>query len=171
MKEEIKRATAVLVEQALWDCTRAADLASFQFGQRRSVKGYSADSREVGEYALHVQCPWRITRDDLTIVGSGDLYCPPDLWNKEPDLNFDWRPVGANRRDHLLKALFQGGARVFVVQSVEVGNAGSVRIGLEDDHSLEVIPDLSTDDEQWRLFRPYREHEPHFVVTGKGIES
>lgn len=171
MKEKVKRATAVLIEQELWACTRAADLASFQFGQRRNVKDSRGNSREVGEYALHIQCPWRITRDDSVVVGSGDLFYPVDPENQEPRPDFDWQPIGGNRRDYLLKILFQDGARKLVVRDVEAGDGGSLRIELQDGYFLEVLPNLSTDDEQWRLFRPYRENEPHFVVTGRGTQS
>ena len=31
---------------------------------------------EVAEYALHIQCSWRIVKGNKILVGSGDFYSP-----------------------------------------------------------------------------------------------
>jgi hypothetical protein len=48
----------------------------FQFGQHKTVKDARGDTKEVGEYALHVQCAWLIRHSDQVVVASGDLYYP-----------------------------------------------------------------------------------------------
>ena len=58
-----------LIGKAMWACGRAADMATFQFGGPRPVVDFYGRPREVGEYALHVQCPWRIVRDGLAADG------------------------------------------------------------------------------------------------------
>jgi hypothetical protein len=73
MKTEIESATLTLHGKALWRCLRAADMAMFDFGKRRISPDFRGNPREVGDLALHVQCAWRITRDDLVLVGSNDL--------------------------------------------------------------------------------------------------
>ena len=92
MKPQIEKATAVLVGKALWGCTRAADLASFAFGERREAPSSGGGARPVGEFALHVQCAWRITRGDQVLVGSRDLYYPASYGdeNREIPPDFDW---------------------------------------------------------------------------------
>ncbi len=45
----------------------------FAFGDQREVITRSGETKVVGEYALHVQCPWRIVRGDEIVVGSRDL--------------------------------------------------------------------------------------------------
>jgi hypothetical protein len=75
MKEQIRRALDSLIGTALWSSGRAADLEWFQFGERRTVTT-GGRTKEVGEYALHVQCGWRIRRGDQVVVGGRDLYYP-----------------------------------------------------------------------------------------------
>ena len=169
-KTEIESATAVLAGKALWQCLRAADMATFQFGGRKSVAAFRGGTKEVGEYALHVQCAWRITRQDRVIVGSRDLYYPADYEEgAEVPSGFAW-DKDSNRRDRLLTSLFENGSREFLVQKVRVGVAGSLSILLSEDLAVDIFPDDSLSGERWRLFEPGRT-EQHFVVTGKGIEA
>lgn len=153
----------------MWSSGRAADLEWFQFGPRKVVKDSRGDEREVGEYALHVQCAWRIRRGDRVVVASRDLYSPREETDDRP-ANFNWDVQGANRRDKRIAELFQNETREFLVQEVEAGEAGGFTLILDDGHALDVFPDDSLSGEHWRLFKPYA-GEPHFVVTGDGIED
>ena len=166
MKAEIEKATAVLVGKPLWTCRRAGDMATFQFGSRVKTLDLKGDPAEVGEYALHVQCAWRIARGDRVAVASRDLYYPADCGEDEdvpPEFDWDHNP---NRRDRLIGVLFENGRREFLVEGVEAGLAGSLHVALSDSLSLDVFPDDSFDGEHWRLFRPDK-HARHFVVTGR----
>ena len=58
MKHDIEQALQPLVAQPLWAIGRAADVAWFQFGERRSVSTHRGVPKEVGRYALHLECPW-----------------------------------------------------------------------------------------------------------------
>lgn len=169
MDEQVQKALEVLIGKSLWSSGRAADLEWFQFGERKIVKGTHGDTKEVGEYALHVQCAWRIRRSDQVIVASRDLYYP-SIDADGPVQDFDWEVLGANRRDRLIANLFQNETRQFLVQEVTVGKAGAFTIVLDDAYALDVFPDDSLLDEHWRLFKPYTE-ESHFVVTGSGVEA
>jgi hypothetical protein len=169
MNKQVQKALEVLVGQPLWSSGRAADLEWFHFGQRRTVKGARGNSKEVGEYALHVQCAWRIRRGDQVIVGGRDLYYPPEE-SDGPIEDFDWDVQGANRRDKRIAELFQNETRQFLVREVEVGAAGEFTIILDGEYALDVFPDNSLSDEHWRIFKPSVE-EPHFVVTGKGLRT
>jgi len=169
MKTQVQEALSVLIGQPLWSSGRAADLEWFQFGPRKTVQDSRGDKREVGEYALHVQCAWRIRQGNQIVVASRDLYSPPEESDDRPD-NFNWDVQGGNRRDKRIAELFLGETRQFMVQKVEVGAAGSFTIGLEDAYALDVFPDDSLSGEHWRIFKPYAD-EPHFVVTGKGVED
>jgi len=168
MKEQIQRALEVLKGKPLWSSGRAADLEWFQFGQRRRVTT-RGQTKEVGEYALHVQCAWRITHADEVVVGYRDLYYPAEATDEVPE-DFNWDILGANRRDKKIAALFENETRQFLVRLVDVGEAGSFKIFLESDYALEVFPDDSLPDEYWRIFKPCAEG-PHFVLTGKGVET
>lgn len=168
VRRSIDEATAPLQGRALWNCTRAADLASFQFGEKLETTNFKGKKVIVGEYALHVQCAWRLARADRVVVGSVDVYYPPDLTSEEIPPGFDW-DKGLNRRDMLLSLLFEDGKRQFIVRRVDVGNAGSLFIGMDEGISLEVMPNSSLAGEHWRVFRP-RSPEPHFVFSGSGVE-
>jgi hypothetical protein len=167
MKEEIQRSLKPLIGTPLWASGRAADLEWFQFGQRRTVTA-GGRTKEVGDYSLHIQCAWRIRHGDRVVVGSRDLYNPPQ---ESDDLeNFDGDVQGANRRDKGIAELFQNGTREFRVRDVEVGEAGAFTIRFDDGYALDVFPDDSLSGEHWRIFRPSAD-EPHFVVNGEGLES
>jgi hypothetical protein len=171
VRAEVESATSVLIGKPLWICRRAADMATFQFGRRFETRDFFGRPSKVGEYALHVQCAWRIAEDDHVLVGNCDLYYPADYEHTRGDVldDFDW-DHSPNRRDKLLAALFEGGKREFVVQEVKAGTAGSLHFELSKGLSLDILPNTSLDGEYWRLFRPDKD-EPHFVVTGKGLEA
>jgi len=170
VREQIESAAAALIGKALWTSRRAADMATFQFGERKNVVDYFERPSDVGEYALHVQCAWRIVRAEEVVVGSRDLYYPAEHENADEQLptDFDW-DRDPNRRDKLLRSLFEDWTRELVVQSVEAGVAGSLRILFSDNLALEIFPDDSLNHERWRLFRPEVD-EPHFVVTARGVQ-
>lgn len=150
----------------LWAAGRAADLAWFHFGQRRMVNDFRGNPKEVGEFALHLQCAWRFVQGDKVIVASRDLYYPAGPTTPEFPEGFKWDVQGANRMDERLKQFFET-ADLFVVH-VEAGRAGTFQLFLGSEVVLQVFPDDSFDGEHWRLFRPYLD-EPHFVVNGTGI--
>jgi hypothetical protein len=168
MKKQVQEALDVLIGQRPWTSGRAADLEWFGFGQRRTVKGYRGDTKVVGEYALHVQCAWRIRHGDQVVVGARDLYYPSEE-SDDPIEDFDWDVQGASRRDKRIAELFQNKTREFLVLEVKVGEAGGFTIILDDEFALDVFPDGSLSTEHWRIFKTSAD-EPHFVITGEGIE-
>ena len=144
------------------------DMAMFDFGALRNSLDSKGNARVVGEVALHVQCPWRIAREDEVIVGSCDLYYPADYEGDGGAAeNFDWER-NVSRQDKLLESFFQNGTRQFIVRDVAVGAAASLHVALSDGFFLDLLPVDSLSIEAWRLFQPDIEHS-HFVVTGKGI--
>ena len=165
--------TSILIGKPLWRCTRAADMACFQFGGRNK-RSRDGKEFEVGDYALHVQCSWRIIRGDEILVGREDLFEP-----EEPAHNvesyFDWQK--ANLQDARLKSLFMDGNRQFAVVGTALRAAGNLGILFDDELRLEVFPDSSVrrdDMEHWRLFVPSADHNvavttPHIIYSGLGL--
>jgi len=168
MREEIQSALDVLVGKDLWASGRAADLQWFQFGQCRTVTDSRGGAKEVGEYALHVQCAWRIRKGDVVIVGSRDLYSPAE--DTKDGQHFDWEIPGTSRLDKRIHSIFENETRHLLVSVVEAREAGSFTVQLENDYELDVFPHDTLPVEHWRLFRPYKD-EPHFVVSGNGIDK
>lgn len=171
MREHVEKALAVLVGKPLWMCRRAADMAMFQFGAHVKTRDFFGKASEVGEYALHVQCAWRISKGNVISVGSRDLYYPANYQDESQEYpaDFDWDRE-PNRRDKLLRLLFADGTREFIVERIEVGAAGAFRAAFSDGFSLEVFPDNSFKGEHWRLLNPEKD-EPQFVMTGIEIEA
>jgi hypothetical protein len=146
------------------------DMACFDFGSRRLVKGKSNGKEvQVGDYALHVQCPWRITLEDKIIVGRGDMFGDILLkQNNTPACDVDWNK--GNTFDGIVKEFLLNESRQLMVQIVSVGHAGSLTILLEGNYRLEIFPYDSSEDEHWRFFKPHA-GEPHLVFTGEGIRE
>jgi hypothetical protein len=144
---------------------RAADMRTIQFGAVRDYK-----SGCVGEYALHIQCPWRFENETGIITGSSDLDRPFDE-NKELNDDFDWEHDD-NLQDHLLRQLLNGydertrqivnSTTLLVATEVEADLTGGFWLKLSGGYRLIVFP-TGTRDEAWRIFRPGSE-EKHFVV-------
>jgi hypothetical protein len=135
---------------------RAADMRVFHFGEMRAV-----DRGNVGEYALHVQCPWRIETKDQIITGRSDLFKPAE----EPE-NFDWASWdwdgNETLQDRLVSELL---ARTeLVVQYLDTNFHGGAILNLSAGYALVLFP-ASSRGEDWRVFKP-KSGEHHFVVSG-----
>ncbi len=141
-------------------------MAMFQFGERKTAVGFDGRPKEVGTFALHVQCRWRIVREDRVLVGSRDINYPADysIGQEIPD-DFDW-DRDRTRLDRLIDELFEAGARSFVVQQVKAGLAGGLHLDLSDNLTLELFPDDSAHEEDWRLFRP-GSNEPNRTLLSR----
>lgn len=169
----LEAALAPLVGRPLWASHRAVDVQVFQFGDKRTVTSNfgprKGQQREVGAYALHVQCAWRIHGPEGIVVGSRDRYVRPDSGrDPENDDDWDWSAPGANRCDERLGAWLQ--ARAHDVERVRADATGGLVLSLADGFGLEVFPDDSSDRERWRLLRP-GELTSHVVVTGDGLDD
>jgi hypothetical protein len=171
IQQQIESVTAPLAGMPLWDAGSAADLLWLAFGQRPTIQDFRGESREVGEYALHVQCAWRFVQDEKVVVGNRDLYYPRGYTDPKQEIprEFNWDVQGANRSDEVLAGLFAGGAKQYVVLRVQAGHAGELALLLEGGLTLQIFPNDSLVGEHWRLFRPGSE-APHWVYTGNGLE-
>jgi hypothetical protein len=54
----------------------AAAMKNFQFG---GIRPHPSGKGTVGQYALHLQCPWRIIATDGIVTGSSDYYEPAEV--------------------------------------------------------------------------------------------
>ncbi len=142
MKEEIERALQALIGLPLWAVGRAGSLEWFQFGGRRTIPNLRGASKEVGEFAIHLDCAWRLVEPSGQVVMTDE---------SQPDL---------------LACLADP---PLVCCGVSAAADGSVRMRLSDGRVLVVEPCNADSLEYWRMFRPGTE-EPHFVVGPAGIE-
>jgi hypothetical protein len=143
VKDAIERALRPLLELPLWAVGRAGSLEWFQFGAPRTVPTFRGGSKEVGEYALHLDCPWRL-------VGPTGLVVATD--QSEPEL------------------LAQVGSPPMVCATVSGSDDGGVRLQFAGGWLLVVDPGDPDHLEYWRLFLPGTD-EPHVVVGAAGVEE
>ncbi|MDW4511809.1 hypothetical protein R7236_25890 [Priestia megaterium] len=171
MREAIRSQIGKLIGLDLRYAGRASNLFWLGFGEMISVTR-RGKTEELAEYALDIQCSWRITKDNKILVGSQDFYSPRTGWNEKND-DFDWDVQGNNRFDERIESFIENAKEHVTVERVEPDEIGGLKIFLSQGYLLEVFPDTSEDDEYsefWRFFNR-RENSPHFVVTGNGIEN
>lgn len=176
----IERELAVIIGLPMWRATRAADMLCLQFGAvRTSLSQYGPRKGRLGthgEYALHVQCAWRIAGPEGVVVGRADRYYPhSDLlrgredwrWWEDPD--WDSTQLNANRWDERIQPWMAAGP--YVVAGVTADELGGLRVAFARGFALDVFAnDTSEDLEHWRFFSPH-DPRPHFVVTTDGIDQ
>jgi hypothetical protein len=162
----VEKVLRPLIGAPLWAAHRAADMATFQFGERHPATNLLGRACEVGDFALHVQCAWRIVRQNRILVASDDLYFPSN-YDRDPGVpeDFDW-DRDPNLRDALLADLFHDGHAALHTSEVEAGPAGRVTLHFTGDAQLDVLPNMSLRREHWRLLRPKSDSE-HFVVSAE----
>jgi hypothetical protein len=144
MKQAIEHALAPVVGQPLWAVGRVASLVWFQFGGRHVVVDRQGRQREVGSYALHVDCPWSWTRSWGEVIVDHE-----------------------SAHDELSDCL----AVPVCCQSIDCRDNGSFRIHFDDHTILTVAVEADPDpaaEEYWRFFEPHLD-TPHFVVGAGGV--
>lgn len=135
---------------------------------QRSVIGFSGRPKIVGEYALHLQCCWRLRDVTSILVGSDDRWYPPGDPFDQPN---GWKWEDANRFDERTKSLLSRFGSAFpVVESVHADAIGGFQLSLAGGLALEAFPNDSASEEFWRFFDPSRDTR-HFVVGASGIEG
>jgi hypothetical protein len=168
MKNEIKQKLQQLIGCEFTRTTRAANMECLKFGILY-ISDFKNIKRQVGKFGLHLQCPWRITKDNTLLVGSDDLVEQSEE-TAEYDENFDWDVQGGNLRDVKLELFLSSGK--YLVKSVEVDDFGGFELTFNDNVKLTVFPTLSsksTYSEYWRLLDNRSENKEHFAVGSFGI--
>lgn len=171
MREEIKSVLCKLVGLKLQYAGRASNLFWLGFGDLVLITRRKG-TEELAEYALHIECSWRITKENKIIVSSRDFYYPRAHWDEDSD-DFDWDVQGNNRFDEKIKFFIEDGKGNLIVEGIDSDVIGGFKVFLSDKSVLEVFPDHSRDDEYsefWR-FLNMKEGSPHFVVGGNGIQE
>jgi hypothetical protein len=170
VKRESSDALAVPVGEPFWYIGRAVDLVWLGFGPLGRKRKPLGGSDVLGRFALHLQCPWRISGPRGIVVGGHDIYSPASTarlrgwkWEKGPTL-FDERVEA-----HLAKSL----RPLAFVRRVGTDRCGGFRLSMSNALVLEVFPDGSEATEYsewWRVFRPGTK-APHFVMSHSDVSS
>lgn len=170
MREEIKSQLGKLLGLKFQYAGRASNLFWLGFGDIVQITRRDR-TEETAEYALHVQRSWRITFGNKIVVASRDFYSPNSQCDEKNE-DFDWDIQGNNRFDERINT-FQKDKEQLIVLQIDSDEVGGLNVTLSGGYKLEVFPDSSEDDEHsehWRFFNR-KENNPHFIVTGNGIEK
>lgn len=118
----------------------AVDMAMFSIGSIRKSTNRKGEAVMKTEYALHIQCPWRIVRGGRVLFGYRDY-----LRRSHPLASRD-------RLDELVKEFLASKPKW---GSVQLRRAGSLVVGLTGEQTLEVFPHGTSDEhgsvEFWRF--------------------
>lgn len=170
MKTRIKRLLQQLNGLELTRTTRTANMECLKFGILYKVN-HKGIERQIGQFGLHLQCSWRITKDNIIIVGDDDLYEQPNEM-AEYNENFNWDIQGGNLRDIKLCTFIN--SRKHIISSVEADDFGGFELIFDNNIRLTVFPTLSSKsiyNEYWRFLDNRGEDSKHFVVNSFGIDE
>jgi hypothetical protein len=149
-----------LVGLHAWGGQLAADMLTIQFGEERTVTRKNGP-RSVGQMALHIQSPWRISKNGLVAVGQQDYF--------SADGKDEVHAVG----DSLAK-LLPGPSSESVgtptVRTVTIEPPAGILMTLDEGLTIQVFPCAgitARNTEAWRLFEPDRDSR-HIVVMSDG---
>lgn len=146
----------------------AGTLLWVHFGDEVEIPNMRGGTRKVGAWALHIDCPWRITGLDGVVTGSGDYWEPPVLGKDGRYEDFD--AYKDRTRFDIQIRKFVSEFRGSCVGNISVDSVGGFRLSIGRWNLLEVFPINSQDIECWRLFQPDNSTD-HFVVTGIGTSG
>jgi len=171
LADEVRIKLQQLIGLKLSRMALAADMRTLQFGHTEARAGGCV----VGEYGLHVQCPWRLEDDTRIVTGNDDLYVPYEQ-NEQLTESFGWEK-GGSLQERVLRDLLKGydpetrqivnSTNLLTVNAVQTDSAGGFCLSLSGGYRFLVFPN-GTRREAWRLFKPTKDgaksSERHFVV-------
>ncbi|WPP01676.1 hypothetical protein SFA35_10145 [Pseudomonas sp. HR96] len=174
LQQVVESALSRLVGQPLTGAARAVDMLTLQLGtlgQRRTPLGRLV---EAGQWALHVQCAWRVSTAAGFYVGREDYWHPAgaSASNRSPG---DWTPDLGNRWDERMSAWIDArSACAASIASVGSDSCGGLRLRFDDGYVLEVFPG-GGEGEQWRLITwgsgDGQGQDEYFVIAGGRVET
>ena len=175
----IQNALTPLVGLRVHSIRRAADLLMVHFGEFRQTPDKKPAVGTPAEWALHVQCPWRLEGPEGVVTGRMDLWECPEVGTDYDPFSPDYldRP---NLLDKMIAALLSRTDQSIegrlhpttdmVVEAVQADAFGGATITLSGGFRFVLFPAGSVG-EEWRIFRT-GPSSSHFVVrSGPAIND
>ena len=129
------------------------EMLMIQFGAEQSVIS-NRGTKTVGQFALHIQSPWRLSEKDKVVVGRQDYF--------ENDDN-GWFKAMAK----VVETFVQDRP---TVMSLDLIRPAGMLVTLSEDRTIDVFPDAgitAKEVEAWRFLEPAKKHG-HTVVMSDG---
>jgi hypothetical protein len=144
MRKTIEQKLKAIEGHPVWAAGRAARMLWIQIGDCHTVPAWGGGTKEVGTFALHIDCPWSWKQGEVVIA---------DQDSSLEHLN-----------DLILTPM--------ICQTIFTYDDGSFELKFRNGTVLAVFAEADVVDEEtefWRLFMPAAD-TPHFVVGSKGIQ-
>jgi len=141
---------------------RAAAMLWMGFGKEIDTVDYKGNPTKKSEYALHLQCSWRIKNaQNQIIVGFFDMFEPRSHieWSED----FDWDIQGNNLYDEKVKK-WLGNCDRYVVD-YKIDSNLDLTLMFNTKERLEVFINQTSKSECWRLLEYKGEH-----VVASGVD-
>lgn len=133
---------------------RSLDMGILWFGEIVEWNFDARPGKNLSEFALHVQCPFRVSGGRRVLVGSEDIGVARESEPGDGKTLFD---VNAVRLDAILTE------RRPVVLEASVSEFGDIRLEVESSIVISVFPVTARKVESWRIFR---RGGTHLVYSG-----
>jgi hypothetical protein len=166
---DLEKRLTVLIGLPLSIARRAADMRVFHFGRITTLSKGS-----YGQFALHIQCSWRIEGPEGIGTGSHDLWEPKNAEDWDEEWSYD---TTENLQDYKVQELLGGYdpatrssvnlTEKLIVESVDVNRFGDLAIKLLGGYRIVTFMD-QTRGELWRFFSPNTD-EDHLCMICKGL--
>jgi hypothetical protein len=69
VEDQIVQTLSAIVGLPLTIARDSGNMKNFQFGK---IRPHPSATGTVGDFALHIQCPWRLMKNDRILTGSAD---------------------------------------------------------------------------------------------------
>lgn len=134
------------LENNIWEGVgRCSDMIWFSFGKDITIINHRNQVVKKTEYALHVQCSWRISKENTIILGNNDVYTLVDDLTED-----DWDIIGNNIFDIRINETIIPLLPLNVLR-VECSKVGDVKITLESGIVISIFVNSSEETEEWRF--------------------
>ncbi|MFL6705087.1 MAG: hypothetical protein ACJ8I3_22660 [Paraburkholderia graminis] len=152
-RKEIERHLSALRGLNVSGISHAANMLTMQFGSLRQVTNFKGAVKQVGEWALHIQCNWQIERTGEIIATQNALSGTDEEAHR-----------AAEQLDELL--VKHG---LTIVEDVLANKSGGVILSMSEGLRVTITPAGIPDEEDWRFFSPAPDAK-HFVIEGGKID-
>jgi len=121
------------------------------------------------DWAVHVDCAWRLDQHTKILTGSDDWFVtedktpPPEDWDAEQGGSFQEAVLRSVLADPDTSGrTIRNRTESFIVEAVEADDWAACMIGMSDGFALRIFTDASAR-ESWRIFKP-GDLSSHFVI-------
>ena len=111
---------------------RAAAMCWMSFGDLIEIESHS-ELRTVGQYALDLDCPWRIRYNSKILLASSDMFEPASTCQN--DETFEWDIQGNNLFDERA-AMLCSREPILAVRSIELSPTYDLKITFSNNYIL-----------------------------------